>query len=132
MGLFGNSQTNPSTAQMAALSTSVFGSVRALAPTRTQRPQSMRMVTSAGGVILSGKVTSTGMEKTAVVMVERRQPHPKYRKMTTKSEKYLIHDEENSLKVGDLVRIESTGKALSAKKRFSLIEICPPAGCGPQ
>jgi len=69
-----------------------------------------------------GVVTSDKMQKTVVVTVERRVPHPVYGKMVTRSKKYKAHDEENSAKVGDRVRIMET-RPLSKDKRWRVVEI---------
>ena len=69
-----------------------------------------------------GVVVSDKMQKTVVVSVERRVPHPVYGKMVTRSKKYKAHDEENSAKVGDRVRIMET-RPLSKDKRWRVVEI---------
>ena len=70
----------------------------------------------------SGEVISNKMAKTIVVRVERRFPHPKYRKVVTTYTKFYAHDEKNEAKVGDRVRIEET-RPLSKIKRWRLMEI---------
>src|SRR5947209_1732905 len=69
-----------------------------------------------------GLVVSDKMQKTVVVAVERRVPHPVYGKMVTRTKKLKAHDEENSAKAGDLVRIAET-RPLSKDKRWRLVEI---------
>jgi len=69
-----------------------------------------------------GRVVSDKMQKTVVVAIERRVPHPVYGKMVTRTRKVKAHDEENSAKTGDLVRITET-RPLSKDKRWRLIEI---------
>jgi small subunit ribosomal protein S17 len=69
-----------------------------------------------------GRVVSDKMQKTVVVSVERRVPHPVYGKMVTRTKKYKAHDEENSSKVGDRVRIMET-RPLSKDKRWRVVEI---------
>ena len=69
-----------------------------------------------------GLVTSNGMDKTAVVTVTTRKPHPKYRKTVAKSTKLYVHDEENTLNEGDRVRVAET-RPLSKNKRWRLLEI---------
>ena len=69
-----------------------------------------------------GVVVSDKMEKTVVVAIERRVPHPQYGKMMTLSTRLKAHDEENSAKLGDTVRIMET-RPLSKDKRFRVIEI---------
>ncbi|MDB4905720.1 MAG: Ribosomal protein [Gemmatimonadetes bacterium] len=69
-----------------------------------------------------GLVVSDKMQKTVVVAIERRVPHPVYGKMITRSKNFKAHDEENSAKVGDRVRIMET-RPLSKDKRWRVIEI---------
>jgi len=69
-----------------------------------------------------GRVVSDKMEKTVVVALERRVPHPVYGKMVTHTKKVKAHDEENSAKSGDIVRIAET-RPLSKDKRWRLVEI---------
>ena len=69
-----------------------------------------------------GRVVSDKMQKTVVVAIERRVPHPVYGKMVTRTKKLKAHDEENTAKTGDLVRIAET-KPLSKDKRWRLVEI---------
>ena len=69
-----------------------------------------------------GLVVSDKMEKTVVVAIDRRVPHPVYGKMVTRTKKFQAHDEENSAKVGDRVRIMET-RPLSKHKRWRVVEI---------
>jgi small subunit ribosomal protein S17 len=69
-----------------------------------------------------GLVVSDKMQKTVVVQIERRVPHPVYGKMVTKTKKFKAHDEENSAKTGDTVRIAET-RPLSKDKRWRVVEI---------
>lgn len=69
-----------------------------------------------------GRVISNKMEKTVVVAVDYLKPHPLYRKIIRKTSKFHAHDEENTCRVGDLVRIEET-RPLSRTKRWQVIEI---------
>jgi len=69
-----------------------------------------------------GVVTSTKMEKTITVSVERRLRHPIYGKYVKKSKKFTAHDEAQECNEGDLVRIEET-RPLSKRKRWNLVEI---------
>jgi len=69
-----------------------------------------------------GIVTSAGMEKTAVVTVTTRKPHPRYRKTMARSTRLYVHDEENTLRVGDRVRVGET-RPLSKLKRWRILEI---------
>jgi small subunit ribosomal protein S17 len=69
-----------------------------------------------------GRVVSDKMQKTIVVSIERRVAHPVYGKMITRSKNIKAHDEQNSAKAGDLVRIAET-RPLSKDKRWRLVEI---------
>ena len=69
-----------------------------------------------------GVVVSDKMQKTVVVAVENRAPHPKYGKIVVKTKRYKAHDEENQCKVGDRVRIQET-RPLSRTKRWTIAEI---------
>ncbi len=69
-----------------------------------------------------GEVLSNKMAKTIVVRVERRFPHPQYKKVVTAYSKFYAHDEKNEAKVGDKVRIEET-RPLSKTKRWRLVEV---------
>jgi small subunit ribosomal protein S17 len=69
-----------------------------------------------------GEVVSNKMTKTIVVRVERRFPHPKFKKVVTGYKKLYAHDEKAEAKVGDHVRIEET-RPLSKLKRWRLVEV---------
>jgi small subunit ribosomal protein S17 len=69
-----------------------------------------------------GLVVSDKMHKTVVVAIERRVPHPVYGKMVTRTKRLKAHDEGNTAKVGDTVRIVET-RPLSKDKRWRLLEI---------
>ena len=70
----------------------------------------------------TGLVVSDKMEKAVVVAIERRVAHPVYGKMVTRTKRLKAHDEENSAKVGDTVRIVET-RPLSKDKRWRVVEI---------
>lgn len=72
--------------------------------------------------VREGIVASTTMDKTAVVMITTRKPHPLYRKTMVRSSRLYAHDEENTLRVGDRVRIAET-RPLSKTKRWRLVEV---------
>ena len=72
--------------------------------------------------VREGQVTSNAMDKTAVVAVTTRKPHPRYRKTMARTTKLYVHDEENTLQVGDRVRIAET-RPLSKLKRWRIVEI---------
>ena len=69
-----------------------------------------------------GTVVSDKMQKTVVVALERRVKHPVYGKMVTRTTRLKAHDEENSAKAGDTVRIMET-RPLSKDKRWRVVEI---------
>jgi small subunit ribosomal protein S17 len=69
-----------------------------------------------------GLVVSDKMQKTVVVAVENRAPHPKYGKIVVQTQRYKVHDEENNCKVGDRVRIQET-RPLSKTKRWKVTEV---------
>jgi len=69
-----------------------------------------------------GQVVSTKMQKTIVVEIEMRKAHPKYKRVMKSNKKFYAHDEQNSARVGDVVRIRET-RPLSKLKRWSLEEI---------
>ena len=69
-----------------------------------------------------GQVVSTKMQKTIVVEVEMRKAHPKYKRIVKTNRKFYAHDEQNTARVGDVVRIRET-RPLSKLKRWSLEEV---------
>ncbi len=69
-----------------------------------------------------GVVSSNKMDKSIVVMVERKVKHPLYGKFVKKSTKFIAHDEENTCNEGDTVKIMETRK-LSKNKNWRLIDI---------
>jgi len=71
---------------------------------------------------LTGKVLSSNMDKTAVVEVSRKFPHPLYKKYITRTKKYYAHDSENTCKPGDLVSIIES-RPISKLKRWRILTI---------
>lgn len=69
-----------------------------------------------------GRVVSDRMDKTIVVSVERLQRHPIYKRVVRRSTKFKAHDQDNTARVGDTVRIEES-RPLSRDKRWRLIEV---------
>lgn len=69
-----------------------------------------------------GTVVSNKMNKTVVVAVENRSPHPKYGKIMVRTKRYKAHDEENKCQEGDIVRIKET-RPMSRTKRWQVSEI---------
>jgi small subunit ribosomal protein S17 len=68
-----------------------------------------------------GTVVSNKMDKTVVVAIENRVPHPKYGKTIVQTKRYKAHDEENACNEGDRVRISET-RPLSKTKRWVVVE----------
>lgn len=77
-------------------------------------------------IILTGEVVSAKADKTASVNVERIFQHPVYKKIVRKKKKYLVHDEKNKCKPGDIVKIKLV-RPLSKKKRWLLVNITSKA-----
>ncbi|AZV95108.1 MULTISPECIES: 30S ribosomal protein S17 [Kerstersia] len=71
---------------------------------------------------LIGKVVSNKMDKTVVVLVERRTKHPLYGKIVVRSNKYKAHDEANQYNEGDIVEI-AEGRPLSRSKSWSVTRL---------
>jgi small subunit ribosomal protein S17 len=69
-----------------------------------------------------GEVISNKMTKTIVVRVQRRFPHPKFKKIVTAYKKFYAHDEKGEAKPGDRVRIVET-RPMSKLKRWQLVEV---------
>ena len=73
-----------------------------------------------------GKVVSNKMEKTITVNIERKVPHPVYKKYFKKTTKLMAHDEKNECNIGDVVKIMET-RPLSKIKRWRLVEVVEKA-----
>lgn len=76
----------------------------------------------AGRKEKAGIVIGDKMDKTIVVEVERREPHPMYGKIVRKVKKFYVHDEKKEARVGDRVLITET-RPISKLKRWRLVEI---------
>jgi small subunit ribosomal protein S17 len=72
--------------------------------------------------VIQGTVVSDKMQKTVVVSVERKKKHRLYHKVVTVTERYKAHDDNDSCKLGDLVRIEEC-RPMSKDKRWRVIEV---------
>lgn len=72
--------------------------------------------------ILKGTVVSNKMQKTAVVLVSRLKKNPKYLKYEKRSTRFKVHDENNSLKMGDVVMIRET-RPISKDKRWMVEKV---------
>jgi small subunit ribosomal protein S17 len=73
-----------------------------------------------------GKVVSDKMDKTIVVAVEQNEKHPLYGKTMKVTKKFKAHDENNTAKIGDTVKIMET-RPLSKDKRWRLVEVVEKA-----
>jgi small subunit ribosomal protein S17 len=73
-----------------------------------------------------GRVVSNKMQKSIVVAIERKVPHPVYRKYFKRTVKLTAHDEKQEAGIGDLVRVMET-RPLSRTKRWRLVEIIEKA-----
>ena len=73
-----------------------------------------------------GKVVSTKMQKSILVSIERRVPHPLYKKYFRRSTKLMVHDEKSEAGVGDTVKIMET-RPISAHKRWRLVGVLEKA-----
>ena len=71
---------------------------------------------------VTGRVVSARMDKTVTVLVERKVPHPLYKKYVRRSTKLHAHDESNECKEGDTVMIEQC-RPLSKTKAWRLIRV---------
>ena len=69
-----------------------------------------------------GTVVSDKMDKTVVVAVQNRFPHPIYQKIISRTTRYKAHDEKNDCRIGDRVRITET-RPLSSSKRWAIAEV---------
>lgn len=72
--------------------------------------------------VITGKVVSDKMEKTVVVAVETTVPHDRYKKLVKQTTKFKAHDEDNTAREGDIVRIEES-RPLSKDKTWRLLEV---------
>ena len=87
-----------------------------------QPPPLPASVTRSSRKTRTGEVISSAMNKTIVVKTVTRVPHPKFGKIVNQMKKFYAHDEENTAKTGDTVRIMET-RPLSKLKRWRLVEV---------
>jgi small subunit ribosomal protein S17 len=73
-----------------------------------------------------GKVVSNKMQKSIVVSIERRVPHPIYKKYFRRTSTMMVHDEKREAGIGDTVKIMET-RPLSKNKRWRLVEVVEKA-----
>jgi small subunit ribosomal protein S17 len=76
--------------------------------------------------VRTGKVVSDKMDKTIVVAVEEQKKHALYGKLVLVTKKFKAHDENNTAKIGDIVKIMET-RPLSKDKRWRLVEVVEEA-----
>lgn len=80
----------------------------------------------AGRKVRVGKVASDKMNKTRTVVVKNLVRHPLYKKTLRRTNKFLMHDENNESRLGDTVRMMET-RPLSSRKRWRLVEVVEKA-----
>ena len=73
-----------------------------------------------------GRVSSNKMEQSATVVIERRVQHPMYGKFVRRSKKFMVHDADNVLNIGDLVQIREC-RPLSKNKSWTLDKVLEQA-----
>ena len=76
--------------------------------------------------VVTGRVVSNKMDKTIVVLIERRVKHPVYGKYITRSSKIHAHDEDNQCGIGDTVTVAET-RPISRMKSWKLLEVVESA-----
>ena len=76
--------------------------------------------------IVVGRVVRNQMDKTVIVVVNRRFRYPLYKKYVSRTSKFMVHDEKNVCRIGDMVRIMEI-RPLSRKKRWRLVEVLEKA-----
>lgn len=72
--------------------------------------------------VIQGSVVAKSGDKSVSILVERRVIHPRYRKIVKRFKKYLVHDEENKIKVGDVIEAIEC-KPISKRKAFTLHKV---------
>jgi len=72
--------------------------------------------------VIQGKVVTKAGDKSVTILVERRVTHPKYRKIVKRFKKYIVHDESNAVKVGDVIEAIEC-RPLSKRKSFNLHKV---------
>jgi len=100
------------------------------APVKVAKPKPEPKVVEQGDRNMrktrTGKVVSNKMDKTIVVLITEKKPHPLYKKTVTRSKKFKAHDESNECGIGDTVEIMET-RPLSKDKHFRLVKIIEKA-----
>lgn len=80
----------------------------------------MTTAENSKGRVLRGTVVASKMTDTITVAVERYVKHPKYKKFMRRTKKFLVHDQGNTAKVGEVVDITEV-RPISKRKRFALV-----------
>ena len=88
----------------------------------SEQPAASEQPSSTQRKVREGVVVSSGMDKTAVVAVVERVPHPKYNKFVLQTKKLYAHDESNDVNVGDKVRVMET-RPFSKTKRWRVTDV---------
>lgn len=118
------STSEPSTPEETTPATTEVTEVAEATEALVNPPQRMSIVTDTDRgrrKTLVGTVVSVKMDKTAVVSVERREPHPLYRKIVRSTKRYKAHDPNNAAVLGDVVRIVES-RPISKEKRWRIAE----------
>ena len=118
------STNEPSTPEETTPATTEVTEVAESTEAMVNPPQRMSIVTDTDRgrrKTLVGTVVSVKMDKTAVVSVERREPHPLYRKIVRSTKRYKAHDPNNAAVLGDVVRIVES-RPISKEKRWRIAE----------
>lgn len=88
----------------------------------SERTSEQQEIKAAGGRIITGTVVSAKMDKSIVVMTERKVKHPLYGKFIKRSTKVCAHDEQNRCKEGDLVQVKEC-RPISKRKTWRLLDV---------
>jgi len=88
--------------------------------------KTQQLLRTAQRKVRIGKVVSNKMEKSIVVSIERKVPHPVYKKYFRRTNKLMAHDEKRQAGIGDTVKIMET-RPISKQKRWRLVEIVEKA-----
>ena len=96
--------------------------VKKVAPKAAKVSTAQQNVVRNSRKVLRGIVISNKMNKTGVVEITRKVPHPLYKKVVTKTTRFKFHDENNECSIGDTIEIMET-RPLSKDKYFRLVRI---------
>ena len=120
--------TLASSTQLSARANVTFASTSKISASSSssQMASPTKISTTTISKVLEGKVVSRANEKTAIVLIERKVPHPRFIKRINKSKRFAVHDEENESSVGDVVEIQMCTPK-SKTKKFELKAITKKA-----